>query len=484
MKTLLSIEKLQDRRVLSAWTVNVDDPHDLVPTSVEDQMRAAGQFVMRKLETHLSWKGTLDLAINVRHNWPQYDGIMPAILQVLPGGRNATIQEMQTGVDPMPRHPDIGTTVHVAYDGTVKLYGMRAYFDPNPVQYVPANVPQGHFDFIGVLDHEVAHGLGFHGGTTDFSRWVTTDRNGHQFFNGPETVRALGRPLPMSTFGGTHYGNHLLPDNPIRSGLMYQWGNYAGNRLDWGRLDFAVLKDLGITVKSVAGLPLVDVIDVHMPRLVVQTSAVNENVPVGTVVTTVSTNRGSDYTFQMVVAQDSAFRVVGNTIVTNKALDYEIKNNYSITVRMIDRAGVWTHSMLNIRVMDLPEADPRLTAPRSIIVAGSASLEGVRLAGANTTVSLVVFARTGVLQSSVRDSQVQVRSVRNKWGGTTLSMVGTAAAIDRNLRYITYQGNDSSINIQIAANRRNWGSHDIALVRSETPSVAKRGAFRLLGQKK
>ena len=481
MKTTLSIEKLQDRRVLSAWTVNVDDPHDLVPAGVEEQMRAAGNYVMRKLDTHLSWQGTLDLAINVRHNWPEYDGIMPAILQVLPGGVNATIQEMRTGVDPIPSHPDIGTTVHVAYDGTVKVYGMKAYFDPSPDLYVPANVPQGHFDFIGVLDHEVAHGLGFQLGTTDFSRWVTTDRNGYKFFNGPETVRVLGRSLPMSTFGGTHYGNGLLPDNPITTGLMYQWGNYAGNRLDWGRLDFAVLKDLGITVKSVAGLPLVDVIDVNMPRLVLQTTAVNENTPVGSVVTTLNTTRGSGYAFEMVVAQDSAFRIVGNTIVTSKPLDYEIKNNYSITVRMIDGNGVWTHSRLAIRILDLPESTPSLTAPRSIAFNGSLSLEGVRLSGSSTAVSLVVFARTGVLESAVRDSQVQVFSVRNRWGGTTLSMVGAAAAIDRNLRYITYRGNDSSINIQIAANRRNWGSHDIALVRSETPSVARRSAFRALG---
>lgn len=480
MKTTLSIEKLDDRRVLSAWTVTIDDPHDLVPTIVEDQMRSSAHYVMRKLDAHLSWKGTLDLAINVRHSLPQHDGVMPAILQVLSDGRNATIHEMRTGVDPMPNHPDIGTTVHVGWDGTVKVYGMRAYFDPDPIQYVPANVPQGHFDFIGVLDHEVAHGLGFHGGTREFSQWLTTDQNGYQFFNGPETVRVLGRPLPMSTFGGTHYGNGLLPDNPLRSGLMYQWGNYANNRLDWGRLDYAVLKDLGITVRSVAGLPLVDVIDASMPRLVTQTSAVGENMPVGTVITTLSTTLGPNYTFQLVAGHDSSkFRVSGNTILTNETFDYELKNNYVIFIRMIDREGVWTHSRLTIRVLDLPETDPRLTTPGSIALSGSANLGSVRLGGGNTVVTLVVFARTGVLQSAVRDSQVQVRSVRNKWGGTTLNMVGTATAIDRNLRHITYQGNDPSINIQIAANRRNWGSHDIALVR-ETPSVSRR-VFRALG---
>lgn len=480
--TNLSIEKLDDRRVLSAWTVSVDDPHDLVPTIVEDQMRASAQYVMRKLDTHLSWQGTLDLAINVRHSLPQHDGITPAILQVLPNGSNATIHEMRTGFDHMPNHPDIGTTVHVGWDGTVKLYGMRAYFDPDPIQYVPANVPQGHFDFIGVLDHEVAHGLGFQLGTTDFSRWVTTDQNGYKFFNGPETVRVLGRPLPLSTFGGTHYGNGLLPDNPINTGLMYQWGNYAGNRLDWGRLDFAVLKDLGITVKSVAGLPLVDVIDSAMPRLSRQSVSVKENMAAGTVVTTLGTNQGSGFRFE-VVGSDG-FGVGLNVILTTlRSFDYEATRTYPLLVRMIDSRGVWTHARLTVDILDVPENQPQnpsLLAPRSLSISSSVNLGAVRVAGDSTTsITLLVFARTGVLQSTVRDSQVQVRSVRNKWGGTTMTMVGTAAAIDRNLRHITYQGNDPSINIQIAANRRNWGFNDIVLVR-ETPSVSRR-VFRTLG---
>lgn len=133
------------------------------------------------------------------------------------------------------------------------------------------------------------------------------------------------------------------------------------------------------------------------------------------------------------------------------------------------------------RIDPVPSSVPMLTAPRSLSISSSVNLGAVRVAGDSTTsITLVVFARTGALQSTVRDSQVQVRSVRNKWGGTTLSMVGTATAIDRNLRHITYEGDDPSINIQIAANRRNWGSHDIALMR-ETPSVSRRVAFRAFG---
>ena len=47
---------------------------------------------------------------------------------------------------------------------------------------------------------------------------------------------------------------------------MFQWGNYEGNRLDIGKLDLAILEDLGITIKSSQGLPLVETIDSQVPR--------------------------------------------------------------------------------------------------------------------------------------------------------------------------------------------------------------------------
>ena len=42
---------------------------------------------------------------------------------------------------------------------------------------------------------------------------------------------------------------------------MYQWGNYVGNRLDIGRIDLAILEDLGYEIKTYENLPLFDLID-------------------------------------------------------------------------------------------------------------------------------------------------------------------------------------------------------------------------------
>ena len=444
----LQIERLEDRTVFSAYTVQVLDTKNLIPATVEDQMRAAGDYVMKTLANHISWKGTVDLQVNVQPPRPDQDGITPAIMQVTPDRRNATIYEMQTGVDLYPTRPDCGMTVFLGTDGTVKLYGMKAYFDPDPVEFVPANVPNGYFDFIGVLNHEVAHALAFQG-TTEFTRYLTTV-NGYNYFNGPETVKTLGRPLPMSTFGGTHYGNGLLPDNPITTGLMYQWGNYAGNRLDWGTLDYAVLRDVGLTTKNLAGIPLVDRIDTTMPRLVTSQSNVDENLPVGTVVTTLSTNLGSNYTFEIVAGLDaSSFWISGRTLLTGRVFDYEDRTSFKIIVRSIDTSGVWTDTRLTIRVNDVVER-PTLLAPSAAIVRVDQliHLGLMQVRGDNKIITVSIESKFAPLISNIKDPSVRV-SISNRGSGTTLTLVGLTNDISRNFRLITYKGADPSLTVSL-----------------------------------
>lgn len=444
----LGIESLESRTVFSAYTVQVLDTRDLIPASVENQMRSAGDFVMQNLSRHVSWKGTIDLQLNVQPNNPDYDGITPAIMQVTPDRRNATIQEMLTGVDPYPTRPDCGMTVFLGKDGTVKLYGMKAYFDPNPTEFVPANVPNGYFDFIGVLNHEVAHGLAFQG-TTEFTRYITTV-NGYNYFNGPEAVKALGRPVPMSTFGGTHYGNGLLPDNPIKSGLMYQWGNYGGNRLDWGLLDYAVLRDVGLPTKNLAGLPLVDRMDSAAPRVTVSKSNVDENLPAGTTVATLGTTQGPNYTFQIVAGPDSSnFRVSGNTLVTTASFDFEAKSSYSIVVRSVDTSGVWTDTRLTVRVNDVQEL-PTIIAPMSIaMINGSLNLGAVKITGDNKSIIVMVESRLAPLASLIKDPSVRVIFSGNG-AGNIITLAGTPLNISRNLQFISYRGQDPSLTVKVS----------------------------------
>jgi hypothetical protein len=455
----LRVEQLEDRRVLSAYTVDISDMRNLVSTSVEDQMRLAANYVMTNLSRFVSWKGTIDLKLDIQPPNGVHDGITPAIMQTR-NGKNLTVQEMVTGVDPDPKAPDVGMTIYLGNDGTVKVYGMKAYFDPQPMPFVPATVPSGHIDFIGLLNHEVAHGLAFQWGTTNFSRHVI-NVGGNYYFNGPETVKTLGKPLPMSTFGGTHYGNYLLPNNPIKSGLMYQFGNYGGNRLDYGRLDFAVLRDVGLSTKDLSGFPLVDRIDSQAPKLFVSKTSVNENLPAGTTVATLSSSRGPDYTFQIVPGWDSSnFRISGRSLVTTDSFNFEAKNSYTIYVRSVDKSGVWgwTDTKLTVTVNDVRET-PQLHTPSFItLVNGLGPLNQLSLSGdRGTMVHVGIISLTGTLEARFSDPSIRIGIVKNSYGGMTLSMSGTVEAITRNFRNVYYRGKDASLNVQMV-----WGGNNLA----------------------
>lgn len=453
MKTQLGIESLENRLALSAYTVEILDRQNLVSPQLENQMRAAANFTMQNLGRHVNWRGVLDLRIDVQPNAAPHDGSIYAIMSVTPDRRNAVVHEMRTGVDLYPKDPDIGMTVKVGRDGTLKLYGMKLYLDPNPMSYVAADVPAGHADFIGVLNHEVAHGLAFQWGTTEFSRYGTTV-GGYSYFNGPETVRTLGRPLPMSTFGGTHYGNHLLPDNPFTSGLMYQWGNYAGNRFDWGRLDLAVLRDVGLSTKNESRLPLVDTMDSTLPEAVLSRYEVRENSSIGTTVATVSMSNGvSGYTFQIVEGWgDNLFGFEGDRLVVKGGIDYETSSMHKVYVRMIDPSGVWTQSPVYIRVLDVQETPVLKTPAWFTTVNGTGPLTGMSISGDSGTFAVVaIMSRSGTFESRATDPEVKVRVVGDGVGGTTVFMTGSIQAISRNFRNILYRGREASITVQMAS---------------------------------
>lgn len=484
MKTTLSIENLEQRFALSAYTVEILDRHNLVPAGVEQQMRDASHFVMRNLAEFVNWKGTLDLRIDVRpptKDYGDFDGITPAIMSMVPSTRrNATLQEMITGIDPYPDQPDVGMFVHLGNDGTVKLYGMKVYFDPDPMTYVPARVPDGHFDFIGVLNHEVAHGVGFQLGTVDFSRHVT-ESNGFKFFVGRNTVQTFGRTLPLSTFGGTHYGNYLLVDNPILSGLMYQWGNYGGNRFDWGKVDLAVLRDLGLTTKNESRIPLLDTIDRDVARPIVSQSFVYENSRIGTTVATISmSDRSTGYSFSVVGPDADNFSIVGNRLVTRRPIDFETKDSHSIRVRAVDQTlwrmpGVWVENPVVISVRDVREPPTLGLPPHLALVNGFGNLGGISVLGdRKNVVTFVVFSRTGTLSSSVNESGLLAYVIKNKAGGTTLIMRGTADAITRNLRNVSYRGSEASLSIQMAHNNRNVADVKVPLLSTSSRPVPAR----------
>ena len=55
-------------RVNSDYTVDIDDPDDLVSQEIEQQLDASANYVMNLIQNNISWKGTLDAEIQVRRH--------------------------------------------------------------------------------------------------------------------------------------------------------------------------------------------------------------------------------------------------------------------------------------------------------------------------------------------------------------------------------------------------------------------------------
>lgn len=366
--TRLSIESLESRRVFAGFTFQIADELDLITDFTEGQIQNSANYALAKISRHVAWQGTLDVVVRVRpaaeNPYPSIDGIMPSVISLSwlnDHWSNDTLYEMLTGVDRQPQSPDAGMTIYLGQDGQIRNYGLPVWFDSNPQDYVPANVPTGTFDYIGVLCHEIFHGIGFVAASKEF-RDLTSTIDGTDYFIGNRTQQVFGGPLPLAPRSGgllqDHYGNTSLPSNTLGSGLMFQWGNYEGNRLDIGKLDLAVLEDLGLTITNQAGLPLVDRIDSQLARNTLSNLSISENVAIGTEVGTLSTTDGSlasIYALAEGGPDNNIFQIVGNSLRTNSAIDYESNTSFSILVRRSDAQGIWTATPFTIAVNNLME---------------------------------------------------------------------------------------------------------------------------------
>jgi hypothetical protein len=67
--------------------------------------------------------------------------------------------------------------------------------------------------------------------------------------------------------------------------------------------------------------------------------------------------------------------------------------------------------------------------------------------------TLPIFAistgRGGTITNTINDPGVIVRTMRNSSGGTTLYIGGPPSAVNRNMKFITYRGNESAVRVQL-----------------------------------
>lgn len=263
---------------MSLWTVSVLDPQNLLNSATKALIESNVHHVMKYLDGFIDWKGTLDVAVRIKTHadmkqelgWSM-DGIIPATemswFTDAQGTRKSNAIEMKTGVDRNGAGSDAGFTIYLGADGTMRNYGVPVWLDPKPGAQAVAMVPGNTHDFISIALHEILHTIAFDQANVSYSTLGehAVHRNGIYYFEGPATMELLGGPLAFDAVG--HVISAETPAYAI-SGMMADIGNYEQNRWDIGRIELAVMKDLGFDVHApFAGLPFTD-LDDKGPHLV------------------------------------------------------------------------------------------------------------------------------------------------------------------------------------------------------------------------
>jgi hypothetical protein len=178
--------------------------------------------------------------------------------------------------------------------------------------------------------------------------------------------------------------------------------------------------------------------------------------------------------------------VVGNTIVTNSSIDYETKSFHTLQVRTIDPKGIWTDSLIRIDTVDVQDT-PSLQTPASFVMSGGVlPLGSVQVGGDKNTVVSLFISGKGSIASMIRDPSVRVSFIHSPNAGVTVCLVGTAEAINRNTRNLSYRGDATVLSVSLSATIngrfKNYGQANVRITRIMTGSqlVAPSGRVTLL----
>ena len=176
-----------------------------------------------------------------------------------------SLLEITSGTDPNGAAPDI--VINIDQDRLNGSFGSY-WFDANPFDAshpIPADQVDGFF----VMEHEIAHGLGF-SGYRDFTTGAIGDLftrydshvqfvDGKPYFNGANAVAAYGGLVPLTVGNLMHYGNLTGPGSDLVNGVVNGVVSKVGHDYQISSLDAAFLKDIGYTVDPALTLPAIPV---------------------------------------------------------------------------------------------------------------------------------------------------------------------------------------------------------------------------------
>lgn len=225
------------------------------------------QAAVAYLDGLLVLRGTLDVAVEFETtSTGRFGGTGDTAFVGNFGGFNvweaSALAESRGGIDPHPAIADITISI----DPTSN-YVAGLWWDPAIATNLSANPPNDKTDAFSVVVHELLHGLGVVGWRNresgalpaDYeSRWdsLLTIDNGRAQFAGPATVDLLGGPVEVM-LGGSQ-GVYHLGNGPTVASSNQPWvlssnlnGYFfrLGERYTLGRLELALLQDLGYSLK-------------------------------------------------------------------------------------------------------------------------------------------------------------------------------------------------------------------------------------------
>lgn len=185
--------------------------------------------------------------------------------------------ESRTGVDPDPSKADVSIFI----DPT-SSYLAHLWWDPTIATSLAANPPDDRTDAFTVMVHELLHGMGIVGWRdietgalpADYqSVWdsLVSVSGGRATFFGPATTALLGAPVEVR-LGGSQGAFHLGNGPELRASAtpwieqsnFNSYYYYDGERYTLGRLELALLQDIGWTLEP--GITLTDVVNLWDDR--------------------------------------------------------------------------------------------------------------------------------------------------------------------------------------------------------------------------
>ena len=251
------------------YTFEIRDAPNLSASEL-DLIEINAIAVIEYISDYISWRGTLDFVVQFRP-FDYYDvggrGLLPSFGGIAESGFTWAAEEALTGVDANGSYPDIGCNILPNEDGRLTNYDVPLHFDATPNFYEAYSPPPGTHDFASIFLHEVLHSLAFwsmaqHGSAKTAFDELTTPIGDRYEFIGGNTTTLLRQNLKLAYEGSRdHYAatEALIEGEPnVDRGAMFMFGNYEQNRWHLGKLELAVLKDIGFTVANEEVLYLVE----------------------------------------------------------------------------------------------------------------------------------------------------------------------------------------------------------------------------------